>query len=737
MAIAEPASEAPPPANGFQSFKKKLLRYWYPRVMLPVIAFVLALGIGGVWGTWQNLCAGDACPSIAQIRTFEHEQTSKILAADGRQIAEFGFQRRTPVSIDALPEYVAQAVVAVEDKRFYQHGGFDPRGMLRSAYGVLTFQSGRLGGGSTITQQLARRAFDEVGNARSGIQLYLRKFREIQVALELERSYTKDQILEAYLNEIYMGRGYGFQNAARGYLGKNLVDVNVAEAALLAAILNRPGDYDPFRYPEAAESRRNLVLNRMAEQGFLTQEEADDWKAFPLPEKEPEGTVTSVAPYFDEWVRQILDSMYGNQLYVGGYRVYTTLDIDMQRMAQAAMDSGWARAERDPRFTHPKYADFDTVQSFPGSTPYLQGAFVALDPTTGHVKALIGGRDFEQSEFDRARQALRQAGSSFKPFVYTAAIQSGIPASHIVVDGPYTAPQLDGTTWRPSNYTNEFLGPITIRQALYQSINMVAIKLGYEEVGIESVRQLARRMGISTEIEPYPSTTIGAVEVIPLEIAEAYSAFPTMGTKIEPFPILRVEDSQGNVIWEPQPDRTQVLDSMVASVAVSMLQDVVIMGTGYNAIRIDAGLPREVPAAGKTGTNNEGTDLWFSGFTPNLLATVWFGLDTPTPIYVGGTGTGGGLAAPVWGNFMRTVYYGVEGDEANGVAAVDPLLSIPPQWTPHPELRAIVVDRVTGLLASSWCPTEDQYVEYFIPGTEPTEPCDRTERRFRIPRLVR
>jgi penicillin-binding protein 1A len=734
MAIAEPASEGPPPANGF---KKKLMRYWYPRVMLPVIAFVLALGIGGVWGTWQNLCAGDACPSIAQIRTFEHEQTSKILAADGRQITEFGFQRRTPVSIDALPEYVAQAVVAVEDKRFYQHGGFDPRGMLRSAYGVFTFQSGRLGGGSTITQQLARRAFEEVGNARSGIQLYVRKFREIQVALDLERSYTKDQILEAYMNEIYMGRGYGFQNAARGYLGKNLVDVNVAEAALLAAILNRPGDYDPFRYPEAAESRRNLVLNRMAEQGYLTQEEADDWKAFPLPAEEPEGTVTSVAPYFEEWVRQILDSMYGNQLYRGGYRVYTTLDIDMQRMAQAAMDSGWARAERDPRFTHPKYAEFDTVQSFPGSTPYLQGAFVALDPTTGHVKALIGGRDFGQSKFDRARQALRQAGSSFKPFVYTAAIQSGIPASHVIVDGPFTAPQLDGTIWRPSNYTNEFLGPITIRQALYQSINMVAIKLAVDEIGIETVRQLARRMGISTEIEPYPSTAIGAVEVIPLEIAEAYSAFPTMGTKIEPFPILRVEDSQGDVIWEPQPDRTVVLDSMVASVAVSMLQDVVTMGTGYNAIRVDAGLPREVAAAGKTGTNNEGTDLWFSGFTPNLLATVWFGLDTPTPIYVGGTGTGGGLAAPVWGNFMRRVYYGVEGDEANGVAAVDPLLPIPPPWTPHPELKPLLVDRVTGLLASQWCPTEDQYVEYFIPGTEPTEPCDRTERRFRIPRLAR
>ena len=738
MAIAEPRPEEAAPKSGLRAF---LARYWYPRAYLLAVAFIAALGVGGAWGTWQNLCAGEACPSIAQVRTFEHEQTSKVLAHDGRQIHEFGFERRTPVSIDALPEYVPQAVVAVEDKRFYDHGGFDPRGMLRSAYGVFTFYTARtgntLGGGSTITQQLARNMFDQIGFNRDGLGLYVRKFREIQVALDLERSYTKDQILEAYLNEIYMGRGYGFQNAARNYLGKNLVDVNVAEAALLAAILNRPGTYDPFRYPERAESRRNLVLNRMAEQGFLTQEEADRWKEFPLPAEEPEGTPTSVAPYFEEWVRQILQDRYGDQLYRGGYRIFTTLDVDMQRMAQAAMDSGWARTERDVRFTHPKYADFDTVQSFPGSTPYLQGAFVALDPATGHVKALIGGRDYGQSKFDRARQAYRQAGSSFKPFVYTAAIASGVPASRVIEDQPFTAPQQDGSIWRPSNYTNEFLGPITIREALYRSINMVAIKLAWEEIGIETVRQTARRMGISTEIEPYPSTAIGAVEVIPLEVAEAYTAYPTMGTKIEPFPILRVEDSQGNVIWEPQPERTVVLDSMSASISMSMLEDVVAMGTGYNAIRVDAGLPREVPAAGKTGTNNEGTDLWFSGFTPNLLATVWFGLDNPAPIFVGGTGTGGALAAPVWGNFMRYVYYGVEGDEANGVAAVDPLLSIPPQWTPHPGLVPLLVDRLTGLLASPWCPTEDQYMEYYIPGTEPTEPCDRTERRFRIPRLAR
>jgi penicillin-binding protein 1A len=578
--------------------------------------------------------------------------------------------------------------------------------------------------------------FDEIGFERR----YIRKLKEVQVALELERSYTKDQILDAYLNEIYMGRGYGFQNAARSYVGKNLVDVNVAEAALLAAILNRPGVYDPFRFPERVLARRNLVLGQMAQQGYLSQEEAQRWQRFPLPEEEPEGTVTSIAPYFEEWVRQILDSRYGNRVYTGGYRVYTTLDVDIQKAARAAMDAGWARIEADSaNFRHPRYAEFDTVASFPDQgTPYLQGAFVALDPYTGHVKAMIGGRDFNQSKFDRARLARRQAGSSFKPFVYTAAIAAGIPASRVIVDGPVVYEQIEDDDWRPANFTNTFDGPMTIREGLYRSINMIAIKLGVEEVGLESVAQTARRMGISTEINRFPSTTIGAAAVIPLDAAEAYSAFPTLGTKIEPFPILRVEDSQGNVLWEPQPERTVVLDGMVARIMVSMLEDAVTRGTGAN-IRSVAQLPNEVPAAGKTGTTNDGTDVWFNGFTPNLQATIWFGMDTPQPIFQLGPGrpqaTGGGLVAPVWGDFMKRVYYGVEGDEERAIEPQEPLLEIPEAWPPHPGLNAVLVDRRTGLLASQWCPAEDQYLEYYIPGTEPTEFCDRSTRRFRIPGL--
>ena len=704
---------------------------WRPRTYLLAGSFLLAGAVGAVRGSWQNICAGDTCPSIARIRTFEHEQTSKLLAHDGRQIAEIGYERRTPISLHALPEYIPQAVTAIEDKRFYQHSGFDPFGIARAAFGVLTFRN--LGGGSTITQQLARNLFDEIGFQRR----YVRKMKEVRVALDLERAYTKDQILEAYLNEIYMGRGYGFQNAASNYLGKNIAQINIAEAALLAAILNRPGVYDPFRYPDRAKARRDLVLTRMAAEGHLERDEAERWKEFPLPESEPTGSVTSLAPYFEEWVRQILDSRFGDEIYRSGLRGYTTLDVEMQQAAKVSMEEGWrAIAADSTHFEHPYYSDFDTVQAVSGSTPYLQGAFVALDPVTGHVKAMVGGRDFEQSKFDRARLANRQAGSSFKPFVYTAAIASRIPASHVVVDAPVVYPQVSGEDWRPANFGGEFKGPMTMREGLYTSTNMIAIKVGWEEVGIETVAQTARRMGIQTEIERFPSTTIGAAEVIPIQMAEAYSTFPNLGTKVRPFPILRVEDSEGVIIWEPQPERTQVLDSMVSRIMVSMLEDVVIRGTGYNAIRVRGGLPYQVSAGGKTGTTNDGTDVWFAGFTPNLLATVWFGMDAPIPIFSLGPGkrqaTGGGLAAPVWASFMRRVYMGGQSDEDNtNYEPHGPLLPIESGWPLLPGLNAVLVDRSTGKLASRWCAEEDRYLEYYLPGTEPTELCDRSSRRFR------
>jgi penicillin-binding protein 1A len=699
-----------------------------PRVLVLSTVLFLGLGAGAAWGTWQNVCAD--CPSIAEIRTFEPQQASKLYSHDGRLLAELGIESRTPVSINALPEYVSQAFVAVEDKRFYSHSGIDLRGFTRAVVGVLTGQSGT-GGGSTITQQLARNMFETSVDARirSGWGVVVRKIKELQVAFALERAYTKDQILEAYINEINYAHGwYGIQTASRNYFGKNATGLNPAEAALLAGIINLPEYYSPIRNPENAERRRRLVLRRMVDQGIIPSADFERYANAPIPtERAVDGG--TIAPYFVEHVRQILQDRFGSQLYTAGYNIYTTLDLRMQRAAEKSMEEGWDGIEARPGFRHITYQAYqDSLAAgvvLPDSVKYVEGLFVALDPWTGSIRAMIGGRDFGISKFNRATQALRQAGSAFKPFVYTAAINSRIPPTYVVLDGPFMVPQLDGTEWRPSNYDREFLGPMTIRTGLMKSQNMIAIKLA-DEIGLESVAQTARRMGIRSEIERYHSTAIGAVEVIPLQMAEAYSTFANQGTKVKPFPILRVEDAAGRILWDPQPERTEVLDPLVARIMISMLEGVVAGGTGYNAIRYEYGpaaLPYQVAVGGKTGTTNDGTDIWFNGFTPNLLATVWFGMDLPQEIWPNATGAG--APAPVWGNFMKRVYYG--DPDALDPELREPVIPIPEPWAISDDLVTRLIDASTGKLASQWCPQDEQRLEMFLPGTEPTEYCDRDD----------
>ncbi|MCE2398320.1 MAG: PBP1A family penicillin-binding protein [Gemmatimonadetes bacterium] len=691
-------------AGGLQrSFASRVLRLgWLAGLLLG------GGGLGFALGAWRNLCVD--CPSIAQIYTYEPQQTSKIYARDSVLVREIGLERRTPVSLVSLPEYVPQAFIATEDRRFYSHNGLDWRGIARAVLEAARTRSLSGAGGSTITQQLARNMFtDRIGFEKR----IVRKLKEWQVALAIERAYSKDQIIEAYMNQIVYAHGwYGLQTASRNYFGKNSIDMSPAEAALLAAIANYPERYSPLNNPDAALARRDLVLDLMAREGYLTPEEAALWQAEPVP-LERARSVTVRAPYFVEWVRSILDDRFGGMLYTHGLRVYTTLDLGMQAAAQEAMEAGWRSIEERPGFRHPTYEEVAQLDAGPdlSEIPYVQGMFIAADPATGEVRAMLGGRDHRHSKFNRAISATRQAGSSFKPFVYAAALASGIPASEIILDGPVVLDQVDGSTWAPTNYEDEFLGPVTIRRALANSINMVAIKLGMQ-VGMESVAQMARRLGIRTEVERYPSTAIGAAEVIPVEMLEAYSTFANLGTRVRPFPIARVESAEGEVLWEPARASVRALDPLVARLTVSLLEDVVAAGTGHHAIRVVAGLPDRVPAAGKTGTTNEGRNVWFMGFTPNLAAGVWFGMDTPLPIVA--RATGGGLAAPVWGRFMKRVY-----DEE------DPLLATPDPW-PIPEgLVTRRVDNRTGLLASRWCPPEDAYQELYLPGTEPTSLCDR------------
>ncbi|HEX7051437.1 MAG TPA: PBP1A family penicillin-binding protein [Longimicrobiales bacterium] len=682
-----------------------------------------ALGAGFALGSWRTVCHD--CPSIAQIYVWEPQQSTKILSHDGQVLAELFRQRRTPIALAALPDYVPQAFIAIEDKRFYQHHGFDLRGIARAAVNMV-LQGEIAGGGSTITQQLARHMWvEELGFE----QRFRRKLKELKVAIELEKVYTKELILEAYINQVNYGRGhYGIESAAQWFFGKSATEVNPAEAALLAAVINLPEYYSPFKNPEAALQRRNLVLRLMAEQGYLSREDAERWMREPLPEDAHTNDEGAVAPYFVEWVRRMLDDRYGPDLYRKGYRIYTSLDLEMQRRAREAMERGWLRIEGDPRFTHATYAEIKEKEkesekaqaaakaANATATPYLQGMLIALEPETGEIRAMVGGRDFDDSKFNRALQALRQPGSVFKPFVYTAAIASRIPASHVIYDAPLMIPQQDGTMWTPSNYSGDFKGPLTLREALRRSVNIVAVKLAME-VGLETVVQYARRMGIRTPIQRVPAIAIGAAATIPIQVAEAYTVFATQGFRTTPRAILRVEDAEGRVLWETQPERERVLDPLTASIMLDLLRDVVDHGTAYNAVRDTVWgpyLPYDVPAAGKTGTTNDYTNVWFVGFTPDLLAAVWLGFDTPETITPGATG--GGFAAPIWSDFMSSIYVG------------ENALRTPPEpWSMPAELTTRRIDSETGKLATEWCDPANAYTEYFIPGTEPTEACGMGE----------
>jgi len=673
-----------------------------------VLGFVaMCAGVG--WGAWVHIC--DSCPSIAQIYAFEPKEATQLYAADGSLLAELAVERRTPIRLEDLPPHVYDAFISVEDRRFWQHRGVDLRRTTR-AFIDFVFNGYEVAGGSTITQQLAGAMFSSSVDRRD-ISIR-RKLREMRVAYALESAYSKQEILEAYLNQINFDGVFGIEAAAQRYFGKRASELNLPEAATLAAIPRNPRSYNPARNPERAIGRRNLILSLMARQGRVSEEDAEVAKAYPL-EIEEGATRERVAPYFVEWVRQNLYARYGTDIYENGFRVYTTLDPTIQATADSALRAQLSAVERNSGFRGP--VTYEQTRSWPADSlravsrggaemPYIQGMFIALDPRTGDVRALIGGRDFEDSEFNRATQAIRQPGSVFKPFVYTAAIASGIPASEVIVDAPILIENPGSEPYSPKNFTDTFHGPMTLRQALAQSINVVAVKLG-QRVGEESMAQIATSMGISTEIPRVPSAAIGAASVIPLDIATAYTTFANMGVRVTPRSILRIESKDGRLLWESQVNREQVLEPRVAWVMLSMLRDAVDRGTGQSAVRIHAGVPYSVPVAGKTGTTNSATDTWFVGFTPELVTTTWIGFDLPARVHVGATG--GGTAAPVGAAVLASYYKTHE----------------PPAPWPRPaDLIERVVDGTTGLLATQWCPANEVYREIYLPGTEPTETCD-------------
>jgi penicillin-binding protein 1A len=673
------------------------------RGLLLGATFLFAVGAGLMYASWALICRGSQCPTIESLAEYTPNQTSKLYAVDGRFIAELGLERRTLVKYDEIPKVVVDAFVSTEDKRFFSHAGID---WYRAAGVILKSPvNGFSEGFSTITMQLARNIFPEqITREKSPV----RKLKEAKVARQIEAKYDKKRILELYFNQIDLGHGaYGVETASQRYFGKSVRDLNLAEAATLAALPKAPSRYNPVRYPERAIQRRNTVLGLMRDAGKISQADASQARAYPLrlANKTEAG---DNAPYFVEWVRQQLDAQFGSQLYQQGLKVYTTLDIEMQDAAERNLERQIRQIEAGKYgpFTHQTYEHYIARREGDvggGASPYLQGAFIALDPRNGAVRAMIGGRDFYDSKFNRAVQALRQPGSTFKPILYSAAIQNGRPASYIVNDSPLVLNVPGQETWAPQNYDLAFMGEIPMRQALYQSRNLASIRLGME-LGEHTVIAEARNFGITTPIPPYPSIHIGAADVYPIELISAYTAFANLGVRAAPNAIVRVENQKGEILWQPTPTRTQVLSPEEAWLMVDIMKDVVRRGSA-------AGIWASgftIPAGGKTGTTNDGTNVWFVGYTADLVAGVWMGLDRPQKIK--NNAQGGVLAAPAWAAFMSEVYRRKPRS---------------PDWPKPISVVTREIDKTSGLLQTPYCPRDLVTSEFYISGTEPTRDCDK------------
>ena len=613
-------------------------------------------------------------------------QSSLVYARDGALIGEIGKEWRTLVPIRTLPRYLPQAFIAVEDQRFYQHDGVDLVGIAGAMKDNLL---GGHRGASTITQQLVGNLHPDLIDRRDpGLG---RKLREQRAAREMERHYSKEQILEAYLNTILFGHGwYGVEEAARHYFGKAAAHLTLAEAASLAALPKGPAIYDPARFPERNRNRRDAILDLMAAQKFISRGQADISKAQPIVTV-PNGGMAVSAPWFVDVVRTQLERA-GVPAGQGGYKVVTTLDASLQHAAAVALFEGVAAVESRPGYRNPTYAAHPK-----GSTDYLEGMVVALDPATGDVRALVGGRDYAEAPFNRAVNGVRQPGSSFKPIVYARAIMDSIPANAIVPDTSLEIPMERGVLYRPRNADGEFLGRITLREALTRSRNPVAVQL-WQRVSGDSVIALARRMGIRSYIAPWPSSAIGASALQPLDLVAAFTAFPNGGAAVEPRFIVRVDDASGRTVYSQGVHTLPpAMSAEVAFIVRDLMRDVVDRGTASAVRRY---VPYSVPVAGKTGTTDDNTDVWFIGATTDLVAGVWLGFDRPRPIMAGAAG--GTLAAPIFGQMLARSAYG------RGAA-----------WTPPPGLVTAELDRQGGTLAEQSTPPDRRYLEYFLAGTEP------------------
>jgi penicillin-binding protein 1A len=605
------------------------------------VAGIAALAAMGLFGLF--LVAAKDLPRVPEpIGRINDTAATEIYSADGRRILTIG--GRETVALEDVSYTFIQAILATEDHRFWEHRGINKLRTVKALW-VTLFEAGRVQGASTITQQLAKNLFF------SFEQTYLRKFRELLVAFQIEAQFSKQEILEAYINQIPFGVGaYGIGEAARTIFGKSAGELSLAEASLLAGLPKSPTRYNPFRYPDRARARQRVVLKRMVDAGMISHQEAME-AGSATADLRTQARSLRVDSYFLDAVMKTLEESYSPEVvYHGGLRVYTTLDVGMQQMAETALQQGIARLEsqmgKDPRPTE-AITENDTG---------LQGALVAVDVNTGAIKALVGGRDFFQTPYNRALQNNRQPGSGFKPFLYYGVLENlGKTPADVMVDKPVSIPVAGKPPWKPRNFERSYDGPMVIKKAFTESVNTVAAQL-VEALGPEAVVNTARRCGITSPLGPVYSVALGTFGVSPLEMASAYATFASGGVRHPPYWIRRVEDVSGRVLEEHIITGERVLNESFTYQLVDMMAGVIDEGTGDVVRRMGFALP----AAGKTGTTNEYNDAWFTGFTPNLSTSVWVGFDRGQGMRdKNGAGiTGGRGAAPIWTQFMKQATQG-------------------------------------------------------------------------------
>jgi len=621
-------------------------------------------------------------PSIESLKNYKPPTVTRFYSDDGEVIGEFSYERREVISLDRMPEHLIQAFVAGEDSRFFHHKGLDYLAILRAL--IRNIFSGEIvQGGSTITQQVIKSLL------LSPEKSLARKIKEAILAYRIEKNLSKEEILFLYLNQIYLGHGaYGVAAAADSYFGKQIGELDLAESALLAGLPQAPSKYSPYSHPEQAKRRQIYVLNRMVEEGFISSLESSRASLMLYKIVAKNLSPHDKAPHFVEYVRRYVEEKYGKEaLYRDGLRVYTTIDLEMQKVAQEAVESGLKEIEKRQKYR------------FMDASLNPEGSLVCFDLETGYLKSMVGGRDFKRSQFNRATQARRQTGSAFKPVVYASALDKGYTPASIIVDSPVIF-QWGNGRWKPRNFEGKFSGPITLRRALAHSVNVVTVKIALD-LGVDYIRDYAIKLGIFSPLQNDLSMALGSSSLSLFELTKAYAVFATQGKAFAPIFIKKILDRDGNLLEESlalsypvEPSNgSQVISPQTAYLLTSLMQSVVQEGTGWRAKSLGR------PVAAKTGTTDRFEDAWFIGYTPELIAGVWVGFDEERTL--GENETGSQAASPIWVNFVGKT-----------------LKDRPVRDFLTPEgIEFMKIDPKTGLITSK----KDAILECFREGTGPAQ----------------